>query len=250
MPRNSRPTSRVMAFGSPSRSRKNFAAGRAFGSVPSADRISRTRASHGLLSAKEVRRYSCQAARRHVLVGPALHEHHVEDVGHVAGVFRAGEQAVDEAGTPIRGRILEEGAGLGRGGDGAREIEGDPAQEFGVGGGRGGVLVEVLLTGGDRPVDALVQRHRLGEAGSSEGGQEQGGEGESRHGAWSCAAGRRGGVGRHDVSGVGTVRGVKRISGMVQFRWNAGSARWRHVSNVPRIPGTLETCRHRRVTRL
>ena len=55
--------SRVTTFGSTSRSSRNLAAGRVFGSAPSGDRMSRTSSSHGLLAANDDRRKSSHAIR-------------------------------------------------------------------------------------------------------------------------------------------------------------------------------------------
>ena len=80
------------------------------------------------------------------------------------------EEAVDEEFALVRRRVLEEGAGVVGGGDGAGEVEVDAAQELRVGGERRGALGEIALGRGQRLVDALVQRRFAAGRG---GGEEQ-----------------------------------------------------------------------------
>ncbi len=113
------------------------------------------------------------AGMGNVTVLPALHEHDVEHHRQMPGMFRTGEQALDQRGA-FAGRVVrEEGADRGRGRDAAGEVEVDSADEFAIGGRAGGVTREVLLRG-DQPVNALMQRHRRADGrGSRRGEKEQ-----------------------------------------------------------------------------
>ena len=98
--------------------------------------------------------------RWHVEVGPPLHQHHVEDLLHPAGVDRTLEQAVHECLALVWRGIVQERASLGGGGDHPGQIEPDPPQELTIGGRCCGLLPRYLIRQPslDQPVNLLVQR--------------------------------------------------------------------------------------------
>ena len=49
--------------------------------------------------------------QHHILRRPAFHQHHIQDAGHVAGMLRTGQQAVDQSGSPVWRCVLKEGKG-------------------------------------------------------------------------------------------------------------------------------------------
>ena len=67
-----------------------------------------------------------------VFVGPPLDQHHVPSDRHLAGILRAGQQAVDQPGPLVAGRIRQELAGLASSRDIAGQIEINAADEIGI----------------------------------------------------------------------------------------------------------------------
>jgi len=92
------------------------------------------------------------------------------------------------------GAIGQEGASLGGIRDAAGQVEVEPADELAVGG-RAGVVAREVLTGGDEPIELLVQRGFRGGGGSGVDGKrhhersQEGGKTVGVHRCLLCSCG-------------------------------------------------------------
>ncbi|MFO0952592.1 MAG: hypothetical protein U0835_15885 [Isosphaeraceae bacterium] len=98
--------------------------------------------------------------RRDRRLGAALHQHHIEDVGHPPRVGRAFQQPVDQTRPLVRRGVVEELARLVRGRNHPGEVQTDPSQELGVRGRRCGLAREPGFDQAvNRPVKRLTRGH-------------------------------------------------------------------------------------------
>jgi len=105
------------------------------------------------------------------VVAQPLHQHDVEQVLHPSGVVRTLQELVDQLCAFVGRLVGEEGAGLRRRGNAAREVEAGAAEELGVVGARPGGPAAGLRH--DECVDARVQGVVGSRAGRQQGDQQE-----------------------------------------------------------------------------